>query len=145
MCETFLIDCQCGNNTAELFFGKMLLGRSSVTKLFCPACSEGYEEEQPERLWDNGWVLELNMDVVRSYAASFGVNGEALTASWIFDCGYVTWAGITPTDSMTRNREREKIQKLAKTDMLAYLEAMKAWGNERERRFSEEGWRKMRN
>jgi hypothetical protein len=52
--------------------------------------------------------------------------------------------GITPDDTERRNRERDEIQKLAKTDLLAYYEAMKTWGLNRERRFSEEGWRKMR-
>jgi hypothetical protein len=43
-----------------------------------------------------------------------------------------------------RNKERAEIQKLAKTDLRSYYEAMKDWGLNREKRFSEEGWRKMR-
>jgi hypothetical protein len=84
------------------------------------------------------------MDIVGSYSSSFGMSGEDLTAEWIFDSGYVTWVGITPDDSERRNREREQIRVLAQTDMAAYLKAMKEWGMERERRFSREGWRKMR-
>ncbi len=68
---------------------------------------------------------------------------DTLTADWIFDSGYVTWVGITPDDTERRNRERDKIQQLAKTDLLAYINAMKEWGVEREKRFSAEGWRKM--
>lgn len=60
--------------------------------------------------------------------------------SWVFDRGYVTWAGITPDDTITRNREREEIQELAKTDLLAYIKAMKEWGIGREKRFIGEGW-----
>jgi len=55
----------------------------------------------------------------------------------------VTWAGTTPDDTQKRNQEREKIQYLAKTDVLAYIQAMKEWGIERDKRFSKEGWRKM--
>jgi hypothetical protein len=32
---------------------------------------------------------------------------------------------------------------LAKTDIRAYYEAMKEWGLNREKRFTDEGWRKM--
>jgi hypothetical protein len=37
-----------------------------------------------------------------------------------------------------------EIQRLAKTDLRAYLKAMKEWGVTREKRFTEEGWRKMK-
>jgi hypothetical protein len=47
---------------------------------------------------------------------------------------------MTPKE---RNKEREEIQVLAKTDLLAYIKAMKEWGIEREKRFNSEGWRKM--
>jgi hypothetical protein len=144
MCESYIVNCECGSKKAELFFGKMLLHENAVTRLFCPDCSRGHEDPEPHRVWDNGWVLELNMDIVGSYSSSFGMSGEDLTAEWIFDSGYVTWVGITPDDSERRNREREQIRVLAQTDMAAYLKAMKEWGMERERRFSKEGWRKMR-
>ncbi len=144
MCESYIIKCQCGDKKAEIFFGKMLLSESSVKQLFCPNCSKGHEDEQPQRVWDNGWVLELNMDTIKSHSSTFGMAADTLTADWIFDSGYVTWVGITPDDTERRNRERDKIQQLAKTDLLAYVNAMKKWGLEREKRFSDEGWRKMR-
>ena len=144
MCESYFIKCQCGTKNAEIFFGKMLLSETSVKQLFCPDCSKGHEESRPQRVWDNGWVLELNMDVIRSHSPTFGMASDSLTAEWVFDSGYVTWVGITPDDTERRNQERNQIQQLAKTDVLAYISAMKKWGIEREKRFSEEGWRKMR-
>jgi hypothetical protein len=72
-----------------------------------------------------------------------GIAPEEVNASWVFDTGYVTWVGITPDDAETRDRERAELQKLAKVDMLAYYEAMKTWGQDREDRFAEQGWRKM--
>ena len=107
-------------------------------------CSKGYAINQPERVWDNGWILELDMDVIRNHASTFGMDAGELTASWVFDRGYVTWAGITPDDTVTRNRERDEIQELAKIDLLAYIKAMKEWGINREKRFINEGWRKMK-
>ena len=135
---------RCGQKQAEIFFGKMLLNARSVEHLYCPECSTGYEDPQPDRVWDNGWVLELNMDVINSHASSFGMGGDTFTADWVFDSGYVTWVGITPEDTERRNRERDEIQQLAQTDLLACINAMKEWGTGRERRFSREGWRKMR-
>ena len=144
MCESYIVNCQCGNNSAEIFFGKMLLDENSVERLFCPECSQGHEESQQQRVWDNGWVLELNMDIIRLHSSTFGISADSLTADWVFDSGYVTWVGVTPDDTTRRNQERDKIQHLAKTDVLAYVKAMKEWGIEREKRFSKEGWRKMR-
>ena len=144
MCESYFITCQCKEKKAELFFGKMLLSQNSVRRLFCPACSLGLEETLPEMVHDNGWVLELNLDVIKLQAPTFGVPAEELTADWVFDSGYVTWLGITPNDTEQRNRERDEIQELAKTDVAAYIQAMKNWGVGREKRFSKEGWRKMR-
>lgn len=143
MCDSYHLQCQCGRKSAEIFFGKMVLNKNSVTTLFCPECGEGQVNERPERVWDNGWILELDMDIIRNHAATFGIDAAELTASWVFDRGYVTWAGITPDDTANRNREREKIQGLAKTDLLAYIQAMKEWGIKREKRFFGEGWRKM--
>lgn len=144
MCESSFITCQCEEKKAEIFFGKMLLDERAVNRLYCPRCSKGHEELQPHRIWDNGWVLELNMDIIRSYSSTFGLPVDSITAEWIFDSGYVTWMGITPDDTEQRNRERDKIQQMAKTDVLAYIQAMKEWGMQREKRFSAEGWRKMR-
>lgn len=83
------------------------------------------------------------MDYIKNYSATFGMNADQLTANGIFDNGYVTWTGITPDDTERRNKEREEIQALAQTDLLAYIKAMKEWGIKREKRFSREGWRKM--
>ena len=72
-----------------------------------------------------------------------GVAPDEVTAGWVFDAGYITWVGITPNDAEIRDRERAELQKLAKVDILAYYEAMKTWGQDRELRFAEQGWRKM--
>jgi hypothetical protein len=143
MCESYILKCQCGDKKGEIFFGKMLLDESSVKQLFCPNCSRGHDERQQDRILDNGWVLELNMDIIKSHAATFGMAADSISADWVFDSGYVTWVGITPDDTERRNRERDKIQQLAKTDILTYINAMKEWGIGREKRFSKEGWRKM--
>ena len=144
MCESFKTKCACGQKTAEIFFGKMVLAESSVVRVYCPRCSQDVDGERNDRVWDNGWVLELDMDVLRAHANSMGISPQEVTAAWVFDQGYATWVGITPDDAERRNQQRAEIQKLAKTDLLAYYEAMKEWGLNREKKFMEEGWRKMR-
>ena len=144
MCESFNAKCVCGQKTAEIFFGKMVLAESSVARVYCPRCSEGIDCERHDRVWDNGWVLELDLDVLRAHANSMGISPQDVTAAWVFDQGYATWVGITPDDTERRNQERAEIHKLAKTDLHAYYQAMKEWGLGREKKFMAEGWRKMR-
>ena len=144
MCESYKTDCVCGQKTAEVFFGKMVLTESSVSKVFCPNCSQDIDTRRADRVWDNDWVLQMDMDVLRTHAASMGIAPTEVTAAWVFDQGYATWVGITPDDTKRRNQEREEIQKLAQTDIRAYYEAMKKWGLNREKKFMEEGWRKMK-
>jgi hypothetical protein len=144
MCESFKTNCACGQKTAEIFFGKMVLAESSVVRVYCPRCSQDVDCERNDRVWDNGWVLELDMDALRTHSNSMGISAQEVTAAWVFDQGYATWVGITPDDTARRNQERDEIQKLAKTDLRAYYEAMKEWGLNREKKFMEEGWRKMR-
>jgi len=144
MCESFKTNCVCGKKTAEIFFGKMVLAESSVAQVYCPICSKHIDGERNDRVWDNGWVLELKMDVLRVHANSMGISPQEVTAAWVFDQGYATWVGITPDDTERRNQERDAIRKLAQIDMRTYYEAMKEWGLNREKRFMEEGWRKMR-
>jgi len=144
MCQSYKRQCECGRHTAEIFFGNMLLDQTAVLAVYCPECSHVDQKADPAFVWDNGWVLELNLATIRTHAATFGLPKESVTAEWVFDAGYATWVGITPDDTERRNRERDALQHLAKTDLRAYIKAMKNWGIEREQRFSAEGWRKMR-
>ena len=144
MCQSYKISCACEQNVGEIFFGKCILNETAIEDLYCPQCSQDVDIDRKDRVWDNGWVLEMNMDVVRQFSGSMGISADELTAEKVFDDGYATWVGITPDDTERRNRERDEIQKLARTDILAYYQAMKEWGLNREQRFSDEGWRKMR-
>ncbi|NQT69133.1 MAG: hypothetical protein HQ552_06085 [Desulfobacteraceae bacterium] len=144
MCQSYRKVCACGQNTTEIFFGRMIFDEQVVAKVYCPNCSQNIATDCDNRMWDNGWVLELNMEVVQAHIPVMDIAPEDVTADRIFDEGYVTWVGITPDDHQTREQERNQIQKLAKTDLLAYIQAMKEWGLNREKRFVNEGWRKMR-
>ncbi len=144
MCQSYRKVCACGQNTSEIFFGRMILDEKAVSQVYCPKCSHNIDKDCDSRVWDNGWVLELNMDVVRARSPIMDISPEDVTADRVFDEGYVTWVGITPDDHQRREQERSEIQKLAKTDLLAFIQAMKEWGLSREKRFVKEGWRKIR-
>jgi hypothetical protein len=122
----------------------MVLDEKAIAQVYCPKCSQDIETGGDNRVWDNGWVLELNMDIVRIRANVMEISAEEITADWVFDEGFATWVGITPDDSERRNQERSEIQEIAKTDLRAYIQAMKDWGLSREKRFINEGWRKMK-
>jgi hypothetical protein len=144
MCQSYRKTCLCGQNTAEIFFGRMILDEKSVAQVYCPNCSHDIDTERENRVGDNGWVLELDMDMVRTRAHVMGISPEDVTANWVFDEGFATWVGITPDDFQRREQDRSEIQKIAKTDLRAYIQAMREWGLSRERRFINEGWRKMK-
>ena len=144
MCQSYRKRCACSQNTAEIFFGRMVLDEKAIAQVYCPKCSQNIETGRDNRVWDNGWVLELNMDIVRIRANVMEISAEEITSDWVFDEGFATWVGITPDESQRRNQERSEIQEIAKTDLRAYIQAMKDWGLSREKRFINEGWRKMK-
>jgi hypothetical protein len=144
MCQSYRKACFCGQETAEIFFGKYILDEKAIAEVYCPECSRDVDSKKDKRVWDNGWVLELNMQVVKTRAAMMETSPEDVTADWVFDEGYATWVGITPDDFQTKERERSEIQEIAKTDLKAYVQAMKDWGLQREKRFVSEGWRKAK-
>jgi len=143
MCYSYKKKCSCGQKSADIFFGKMVLNEASIARLYCPECSGTVDAIEEALVRDNGWVLELELTIIREHSPSMGVAPDEVTAGWVFDAGYVTWVGITPDDAQTRDRERAELQKLAKIDLLGYYEAMKTWGQDRELKFAREGWRKM--
>ena len=144
MCQSYRKVCVCGQNTTEIFFGRMILDQDSIAQVYCPQCSQNIETDCNNRVWDNGWVLELNLEVVKARASVMEISPDEVTANRIFDEGYATWVGITPNDHQRRVQERAEIQKLAITDLRAYMQALKDWGLDREKRFIREGWRKMK-
>ncbi len=144
MCQSYRKVCACGQKISEIFFGRSVLDEKAVSQVYCPQCSQDIDIGRESQVWDNGWVLELDMDVLRTYAPVMGISPDDVTADWVFDEGYATWVGITPDDFQRREEERSKIQELAKTDLRSYIDAMREWGLSREKRFIEEGWRKAK-
>ena len=142
MCQSYRKPCACGQKTSEIFFGKMVLDEASVREVYCPQCSSTVEVDAKTMVPDNGWVLELDEDVIAAYAPRMEMTSDDVTAEKVFDAEYVTWVGFSPEDNRQRSLEREEIAQRFEGDLKGQFEALKQWALERETRFYEAGWRK---
>ena len=77
-----------------------------------PVAVEVLKNRTKPRVWDNGWILELDPDVLQAHARTMEISPSELSAERVFDQGFATWVGITPDDSQQRDRERAEIQSL---------------------------------
>jgi len=140
MCIDHTMRCKCGKQSASFNFKDELLPAEALSSLHCPACSGEIKFDPESMLMDNGWVIEYDMDVAR-FAAQKLPHRE-MTPELLFDEGYCTWRGVSPTDHIDSVREREELVKLSKINPKKYLEEFKKWGIDRMERLANEGWRK---
>ncbi|MBE0618607.1 MAG: hypothetical protein IH608_11890, partial [Proteobacteria bacterium] len=124
------------------FFGKMVLDEAAVRQLYCHQCSATVDVDPMTMVEDNGWVLELDPEVLQVFAPRMDMAPDSVTAEKVFDGEYVTWVGFSPEDNAQRSKEREEIAKRTGGDTRGHFEALKKWAVEREKRFYDEGWRK---
>jgi hypothetical protein len=141
MCEDHSINCSCGKSSASFNFKDNILPHEVITSLYCPSCSSKAAQDWEGVLEDNGWIIAFDMDVARFMMQKVAPAHE-ITPDYIFDEGYCTWRGITPTDNRDSVRERTELVQLAKTDPKRYFQEIKSWGNNRMERLAREGWRK---
>jgi hypothetical protein len=141
MCVDHSINCLCGKNVASFNFRDDILPHEVITKLNCPECSRGVSQNPETTLTDNGWVIGFDMDVAR-FMLQKDVPADRVTPEFIFDEGYCTWRGVTPSDHVDSLKEREALAQLAKTDRKRYFEEIRNWSNNRMERLAREGWRK---
>jgi hypothetical protein len=142
MCQSYRKPCACGQKTSEIFFGKMVLDEAAVRGVYCPECSTTVDLDAKTMVPDNGWVLELDPDVMAAYAPRMDMTSEEVTAEKVFDGDYVTWVGFSPEDNRTRSEERAEIARRFEGDLKGQFEALIQWALERESRFYSAGWRK---
>ena len=143
MCQMYRKPCACGQKTAEIFFGNMVLDESAISGLYCPQCSATADHDPVDSVEDNGWLLELDHDVLLAFAPRMNMEQQEVTAEKVFDGDFVTWVGFSPEDNQQRAVEREAIIERTQGDTRAQFEALKQWAIDREARFLSEGWRKV--
>ena len=141
MCVDHSIHCSCGRNHASLNFKDDILPEQVIDKVYCPACSSEVAHDPDSMLSDNGWIISYDMEVAR-FMLQKVTPARQVTPEYIFDEGYCTWRGVTPSDHIDSVRERQQLLQLAKTDRLRYFQEIKSWANNRMSRLAREGWRK---
>lgn len=144
MCQSYRKPCACGQRNSEIMFGNMILDEAVVAGVYCPQCSATVDVDPATMVVDNGWILELDSDILRAYASRMGMEAASVTAEEAFDGGFATWVGMGPEDNVSRSTEREEISRRTAGDPRAQFEAFKKWAVEREARLAKEGWRKAR-
>lgn len=142
MCQSYRKSCACGQKNSEIFFGKMVLDESAVRAVYCPECSATVQFDPEAMVDDNGWILELDTEVLQAYAPRMEMSPAEVTAEKVFDGDYATWVGFSPEDNVQRSQERAELSKRYQGDTRGHFEALKRWAVDREKRFYEEGWRK---
>jgi hypothetical protein len=141
MCVDHSLNCSCGKTHASFHFRDDALPFEIVTNLYCPDCSHDVTHNPETMVADNGWLIEYDMDVAR-FLMQKEAPASAVTPEFLFDEGYCTWLGMTPTDHIDSVKERTHLAQLAKSDVRRYFEEIKTWGNTRMERLAREGWRK---
>ena len=144
MCMDHAISCRCGAQIARFQFKDSLLPPEVITDLRCPSCAAGIVFDAQSMIRDNGWILAFNMEIARFMLNQHPLPIGGITPEFLFDEGYGTWRGMTPTDALDALRERELILQYAKTDPKRYFEELRNWGTARMSRLGKEGWRKAR-
>ncbi len=142
MCIDHKIMCTCRTNAASFNFRDDIFPAEVVSRLYCPNCSVGLDFNPDSMVNDNGWVIEYDMDIAKFMSRR--LPAKEVTPEVIFDQGYCTWRGVSPTDHRDSLKEREELFRLSKIDPRKYLEEIRGWGQNRMRRLQAEGWRKAR-
>jgi hypothetical protein len=120
----------------------MLLDQAAVVELYCPQCSATVDDDPVAMVEDNGWVLELDADILKAYSPRMQLDADTVNAAQVFDAGFVTWVGFSPEDNQNRALEREQIMADNADNKGAQFTAIKQWAIDREKKFVTEGWRK---
>ncbi len=142
MCTNLVIPCNCGKEKANIMNKNNILPPDAIRNLYCPQCSRDVSFNPDTMINDNGWVIEYNLPLIESIFVRLNINEIDITPETVFDKGYCSWNGLTPKELDEGRKQRSEIVKLAKTDMKAYLEKLKNWGNTRMEELRKEGWRK---
>jgi hypothetical protein len=141
MCIDHSLNCSCGKGSASFNFRNEVLPFEVIIKLNCPVCSQRAPFDPSTMIADNGWILEFDMEIA-NFMLQKAAPGGRVTPEFIFDEGYCTWRGVTPTDHIDSVRERNALLQLAQTDRKRYFEEFKNWSINRMERLAREGWRK---
>lgn len=143
MCMAITKSCACGDQVS-LHHLNSYLPETAVVAVHCPGCEERVDFDPATMIDDNGWIIEYDMELVAYHLAQHGEDPSGLSPELVFDRGYSTWNGLTPTDSYDKAMELHEIAARTGGDKRLYFEEIKAWTQSRTRRLADQGWRKAK-
>ena len=143
MCMAITKSCVCGDQVS-LHHLNSYLPEEAVVAIHCPGCDERVTVDPATMIEDNGWIIEYDMELVAFRLAQRGIDASDITPEQVFDQGYSTWNGLTPTDGYDKAMELHEITARTAGDKRRYFEEIKSWTRSRTQRLAEEGWRKAR-
>jgi hypothetical protein len=133
--------CKCGKHEAGLSID-CIIPEEVVAAVYCPEESPEVSFDKESMIEDNGWIIEYDMEVARFYGEHAHKSPEEITPEFLFLEGWASWTGMTPTDVVDLQRERNEIIRLRDKDVKKYFEEFRKWGNSRAERMRKAGWKK---
>jgi hypothetical protein len=144
MCMDVRKRCECGAHTIQFHLRDNIMLPEVISRLFCPACPGNTSFDGSSMLYDNGWVIEYDMELACSLAEKkLKIDSDTVIPGFLFDSGYICWQEMYPGEQADIKDERQKIIELLKEDRQQYLEAMQIWNINRIEQLKAQGWRKV--
>ncbi len=144
MCMDVRKRCECGASEVQFHLRDNVMVPAVIDRLYCPHCSGNDAFDSDSMLYDNGWVIQYDMDIARGLAAQkLGMPEAGVSPEFIFDYGYCCWQELYPGEKEEMRQEKEEIMKMARTDPKGYLVTIQKWNIERVQRLKEQGWRRV--
>jgi hypothetical protein len=144
MCLDVRKTCECGMHSVQFHLRDNIMAPQVISRLFCPSCKGDKPIEPQSMLYDNGWIIEYDIDLARGLLGQkLKTDAEDVTPEYIFDKGYACWLEMYPGEKEDIKEDRQKIMELLQEDRNVYLQAMQKWNIERIERLKSAGWRKV--
>ena len=141
MCMMESRRCFCGRQAAHLNFRDNLLPPEILVKLYCPECGPQADFDPETMVADCGWIMEYDMEGAQAFFLKKSL-ARPLTPEIIFDEGYLTWQGFSPSDHEIRAKLHQRLAPLIQEDMKQFLQSLKDEWLAHVHRLKAAGWRR---
>ena len=65
MCIDVRKTCECRTHTVQFHLRDNIMAPQVIVRLFCPSCPGNTSFDSESMLYDNGWIIEYDMDLAR--------------------------------------------------------------------------------
>jgi hypothetical protein len=141
MCHAIIRECSCGARLANIHHRDAALPEEAIVAVHCPECPVAFD---PTRMvMDNRWGIEYDLDLARHFLHKH-MAPEDVTPERLFEEGWSSWNGLTPTDAWDKAFEMNELVATTKGDPRRYMEEFKRWTVGRTEKLAHAGWRKAK-